>query len=167
MPRKFNLKELDANIVGLVEALNSYPGVATIGSCGGHEVITNPSQWEVGSWYVKFDIEHNDTGWLVVEFLGWAINDDYRSTTTNVSFMPIAAPPYLNEPGECLHFVIEGYNGEDPDKLASFLKRVRRELILQPFPKPMQHGNSRSNCLPGRIHPPGIQYRLITFSVSS
>lgn len=34
--------ELDANIVKLVQALNRYPGVMTVGSCGGHEVITNP-----------------------------------------------------------------------------------------------------------------------------
>lgn len=32
------------NIVGLVRALNRYPGLMTIDSCGGHETITNPSQ---------------------------------------------------------------------------------------------------------------------------
>ena len=41
--------ELDANIVRLVQALNRYPGVMTVGSCGGHETITNPSQWQAGT----------------------------------------------------------------------------------------------------------------------
>jgi tRNA(Phe) wybutosine-synthesizing methylase Tyw3 len=36
--------ELDANIVRLVQALNHYPGVMTVGSCGGHDMITVPFQ---------------------------------------------------------------------------------------------------------------------------
>ena len=41
--------ELDANVVRLVQALNRYPGVMTVGSCGGPETITNPSQWQAGT----------------------------------------------------------------------------------------------------------------------
>jgi tRNA(Phe) wybutosine-synthesizing methylase Tyw3 len=42
--------DLDATIVTLVRALNRYPGVMTVGSCGGHEVITTPSQWSMVSF---------------------------------------------------------------------------------------------------------------------
>ena len=121
----------DPNIVGLVRALNHYPGLMTIGSCGGHEVITNPSQWEAGTWYVKFDLHADRLGWYVLEHLAWAINEDYRGAGHHVILMPIAPPPYLNTPGKCLHFVVEGYEGEDPDKLAHFLEAVRRYLTTK------------------------------------
>lgn len=102
--------ELDSNIVGLVRALNKYPGVITVGSCGGHEPPLQPSQWLAGSWYVKFDIVPDRTGWYVLEHLAWAINEDCRLLgNQHVILMPIAAPPYLNTPGRCLAFVIEGY----------------------------------------------------------
>jgi tRNA(Phe) wybutosine-synthesizing methylase Tyw3 len=52
----------DPNIVGLVHALNRYPGLMTVGSCGGHKIITNPSQWEAGIWYVKFDLHADRLG---------------------------------------------------------------------------------------------------------
>jgi hypothetical protein len=55
--------ELDSNIVNLVRALNRYPGVMSIGSCGGHEAITNPSQWQAGTWYVKCNLPSGKFGW--------------------------------------------------------------------------------------------------------
>ncbi|MCI0709769.1 MAG: hypothetical protein L0154_06355 [Chloroflexi bacterium] len=42
--------------------------------------------------------------------------------------LPKSSPPYLNTPGKCLRFVIEGYDGEDPDKLADFLDETRKDL---------------------------------------
>src|SRR5690606_30279952 len=48
--------ELDPNIVKQVQALNRYPGVTTVGSCSGREIITNPSLWQAGTWYVKFNL---------------------------------------------------------------------------------------------------------------
>lgn len=132
-PRSNSKKDIpyetfDQNIVGLVRALNRYPGLMTIGSCGGHEVITNPSQWEAGTWYVKFDLHADRLGWYVLEHLAWAINEDYRGAGHHVILLPTAPPPYLNTPGQCLHFVVEGYEGEDPDKLAHFLESVRKHL---------------------------------------
>lgn len=118
----------DPNIVGLVRALNRYPGLMTIGSCGGHEIITNPSQWVAGTWYVKFDLHADRLGWYVLEHLAWAINEAYRGAGHHVILLPTAPPPYLNTPGQCLHFVVEGYEGEDPDKLAHFLESVRKHL---------------------------------------
>ena len=121
--------EIDANMVALVKALNRYPGVTTIGSCGGHEVITNPSQWEAGTWYVKFNLPANRRGWYLLEHLSWAINHDCRRAGRQAMLLPTSVPPYLNTPGKCLCFVLEGFGGENPDELASFLDKVRQYLV--------------------------------------
>lgn len=120
--------ELDANIVNLVRALNRYPGVMTVGSCGGHEIITNPSQWQAGTWYVKFTLPSGKFGWYLLEHLAWVVNEDYRGSGKNVMLLPTSAPPYLNTVGQCLHFIIEGYSGENPDELAEFLDVTRKYL---------------------------------------
>lgn len=46
---------LDPNIRPLVELLNTHPGVATVGSCGGHPDPT-PLQQPAGRWFVSFMI---------------------------------------------------------------------------------------------------------------
>ncbi len=120
--------ELDANIVRLVQALNRYPGVMTVGSCGGHEIITNPSQWRAGTWYVKFTLPSGKFGWYLLEHLAWVVNEAYRGSGRNVILLPTSAPPYLNTVGQCLHFTIEGYDGENPDELAEFLDATRKYL---------------------------------------
>ena len=118
--------ELDANIINLVKALNAFPGVITVGSCGGHEEITNPSQWPAGSWYVKFKLPRDRLGRYVLEFLAWVINENCRSLGGDaVVLIPTAAPPYLNTPGDVLYFVVEGYEGEDSDALAELLQEFR------------------------------------------
>jgi hypothetical protein len=122
--------ELDENIISLVQALSRYPLLITLGSCGGHEVKDNPSQWDAGTWYVTFRLPATKGGWLVLEHLAWAINHDYRSGNPDVSLLPKSPPPFLNTPGEMLRFAIEGYNGADPDDLAQFLKRVRGYLTM-------------------------------------
>lgn len=120
---------LDPNIVSLVRALNGYPAVVTIGSCGGHENPTNPSQWEAGSWYVKFEIMPDRTGWYVLEHLAWVVNENARLLgEENVILLPISAPPHLNIPGRCLSFVIEGRGNADPNELAKDVSELRRYL---------------------------------------
>lgn len=120
--------ELDPNIVRLVQALNRYPGVMTVGSCGGHEVISNPSQWQTGTWYVKFSLPSGKFGWYLLEHLAWVINEDYRGSGRSVILLPISPAPYLNTVGQSLRFVIEGYEGENPDELAEFLDATRKHL---------------------------------------
>src|SRR5690606_42160119 len=68
-------------------------GVTTVGSCGGHEIITNPSQWQAGTWYVKFNLPSGRFGWYLLEHLAWVINEDYRdrkSTRLNSSHVKIS-----------------------------------------------------------------------------
>lgn len=115
--------EIDRNVRSLVRILNLYPYVETIGSCGGHEEITNASQAPAGDFWVKFEIKNLPNARFAIEFLAWAINSDYRRAGHDVVFMPTSAPPYLNTPGECLYWVIEGYQS-DPEELAAFLSSV-------------------------------------------
>lgn len=124
---KLNYKELDSNIVNLVRALNAFPGVVTIGSCGGHP-DPGPGQWPEGRWYVKMEFEKNEAGWIALEFLAWAINVDYASEY-HAFFYPTSAPPYLNRPGKMLAFALEGRDVE-PDDLAEFLDTVREECFI-------------------------------------
>ena len=60
--------QLDQNIIELCRALNSFTGIRTIGSCGGHE---NPASYQLpaGAWHVLFRVEHDDDGWYALEFL--------------------------------------------------------------------------------------------------
>jgi hypothetical protein len=46
---------LDPNIRPLVALLNTHPGIATVGSCGGHPDPT-PLQQPAGRWFVSFMI---------------------------------------------------------------------------------------------------------------
>ena len=95
----------DLNIRQLVAVINTFDGLTVIGGCAGHP-DPQPDQWPAGSWYVMFTVQRTDQGWLALEFLAWAINNDYRRGGHQVLFSPIAPPPYLNEPGQSLQFVI-------------------------------------------------------------
>ncbi len=123
-------KDLDPNIDALVKALNAFPGITTIGSCGGHE---NPTlaQAPAGSWWVKMEIARDDDGHFALEFLAWLINHGGRCAGSRVILLPDAPPPYVNFPGRVLTYLLEG-EGEDPDELAAWINKCRRELYVDP-----------------------------------
>src|SRR3954451_23348932 len=108
------VSDLDPNIVSLVEALNSFKGITTVGSCGGH-VDPGPAQRPAGEWTVTFMLGPTDDGWRALEFLAWLVNNDSRRSGSKVHLEPFAPPPYLNTPGECLVFRLSGWGGEDPE----------------------------------------------------
>ena len=119
--------EIDTSMRELVRALNAFQGVNTIGSCGGHPE-PGPGQWPEGCWYVKMTFDHNEDGWMALEFLAWAINRDY-SSAHKVILYPTSPPPYLNEPGKMLTFALEGREN-DPDDLAHFLNMEREHDFI-------------------------------------
>jgi len=126
MPR-IPYREIDPNIVALVRVLNAFPTVTTIGSCGGH-VNPGPCQAAEGSWDISFTVTHNEDGWLDLEFLTWVINGYEVDRGQSVRLEPYAPPPYLNEPGRCLRFVLAGWDGCDPHTIAKDIRRLRRHL---------------------------------------
>jgi hypothetical protein len=115
---------LDPNIRRLVAALNGFDGIQTIDSCGGHQNPA-PGQWPAGHWCISLKVAHTEEGWRGLEFLAWAVNDDYARSGHDVQLIALSAPPYLNVPGDTLLFFLEGSNGEDADALADWLLEAK------------------------------------------
>jgi hypothetical protein len=109
--------ELDPPVVGLIRVLNEFPGIETVGSCGGHDAQKNPSQCPADEWYVTFALEPADSqalvavptpeAWISLEFLAYEIN--YIAARREVRLAPFASPPYLNRPGRMLLFQVDGF----------------------------------------------------------
>ena len=130
-------KELDPAIVPLVRALNRFPAVHTLGSCGGHD---EPEIGKAGPgmWWVTFEVDHTQAGWVSLEFLAWVI---YRSLSAPITLRPDAYPPFLNWPGRELRFVLElselsepsgmdVFCVETPAGLAKWLTDVKKEFYV-------------------------------------
>jgi hypothetical protein len=122
--------EIDAKIKRLVDALNAFDGVATLGSCGGHPEPLEGGQWPEGSWYVTFRLRHDSHGWRALEFLAWLINHDYVESEPRVRLYPDSVPPYLNTPGSTLKFALEGCEGASANALASFMNQQRKRCFI-------------------------------------
>jgi hypothetical protein len=117
--RLIDYHELDENIVLLVRALNAFPGIATIGSCGGHE---NPSEIQrpAGEWFVTFRVTHTQGGWKSLEYIAGAITlDPWRTSLTVHTSQP------GNATGRAMFFSLQGWENANPDRTANYLNRVR------------------------------------------
>src|SRR3954465_825727 len=123
--------DLDPNIVALVEALNAFKGISTVGSCGGHP-DPGPGQKPAGEWTVSFKLAPNDNGWGALEFLAWLVNNNARRSGSKVHLEPFASPPYLNTPGECLAFHLAGWGEEDPEAFARLLRESKEQCYVPP-----------------------------------
>jgi hypothetical protein len=136
--------EIDAKIRRLVDAINAFEAVATIGSCGGHPEPLKGGQWPEGSWYVTFEVRHDTHGWRALEFLAWLVNHDYVQAEPHVRLYPDSLPPYLNKPGSMLKFALEGWQHADPDALATFMNKLRAECYI-PAAKRRKKRTARSH----------------------
>lgn len=125
-----NGQQIDTNIVRLVTVMNTFQGITTLGSCGGHPA-PRPNQWPEGEWYIQFEVDHSEHGWFALEFITWVITDYVRSGH-NVTLYPVAPPPYLSTPGTVLSFVLEGHGGEDPEALAAWMNKTRERYYISP-----------------------------------
>src|ERR1039458_10237488 len=103
--------EIDPPVRNLCRVLNSFPGIATYTSCGGHAVPANSAQAEQGTWYVDFHVDRSDDGWISLEFLGHVA---YDLAPDGVVLEVYAKPPYLNHPGQMLFFRWAGQDPDDP-----------------------------------------------------
>lgn len=124
--------QLDPPVRALCRALNSFSGILTIGSCGGH--LAEDAFRAENRWWVSFGLDVAEDGrptyaaWLALEFIAWAFRDMWRGGY-RVEIAPVSLPPYLNEPGQMLAFSIEGWRdtdgtgeGIEPDRVAQFLE---------------------------------------------
>jgi len=83
------------------------------------------------SGWVKFTVAKSELGWRTLEFLAWVVGD-MVAAGERLHFFPVAPPPYLNTPGQCLGFVTECYplDGDQDSrfrKVAEFVHRCRKE----------------------------------------
>lgn len=126
-------KELDENVVNLVTALNEFEGIYTVGSCGGH-TNNKPYQKPEGEWMVVFQLEFNETevsteGWFSLEFLVWFCNNNLARSGYDVNIRTFSPPPYLNNPGNSISFILEG-KGVSPDFVVEELKSLKEECFI-------------------------------------
>ena len=111
------------------QAIEGFEGITSC-SCGDPEPdADDPSRIYPG--WVKFGIEKSELGWRLLEFLGWVTGDMLRAGE-RLEFFPTSPPPYLNEPGSCLSFVIEIHplDGDEEErftKVADFVDQCRKE----------------------------------------
>jgi hypothetical protein len=122
--------ELDRNIIKLVRALNSFAGIQTIGSCGGHK---DPQSYQQpkGSWLITLEVDHSEEGWFALEFLAWFVNNNLVRGGWRVQLTLHAFPPFINVPGEALYFALAG-EGETPDLIAQELRAAKKGFYVSP-----------------------------------
>ena len=125
------------SIEKIKDVIASFEGI-TWCSCGGSTPHKEDSSRNDPGW-VKFGIEKSELGWRLLEFLGWATTDMIRAGE-RLKLFPTSPPPYLNEPGNCLSFVIEIFpkDGDQETrftKVAEFLNRCRLDYWADCKPK--------------------------------
>jgi hypothetical protein len=125
---------IDPPVQRLVDVLNSFPGIETFTSCGGHQgAPEGGSQAEEGCWYVDFHVERSDEGWISLEFFAWLA---YDVTPPGVQLRAFAKPPYLNFPGQMLFFRWAGSSPDAPestaDAMADLFDRYGDEFFAGP-----------------------------------
>lgn len=113
--------ELDERVADLVSALNDLMDVYTFSSCGGHAVITNPSQRPEGEFYVCFSITPHPAGWRSLEKITFAAS----------AFLDVKVTAWWNgiyERGRddgVMDFQLAGGIESDPHELATILKGLK------------------------------------------
>jgi hypothetical protein len=122
--------KIDKNMVNLIWALNTFEGIRTIGSRGGH-AYPQPYQRPERSWLVTLRVEHSERGWCALEFLTWYFNDNLARSGERVWLSPHSAPPYRNIPGKTLYFTLKG-KWVSPEWLAKGLSAAKKKLYVCP-----------------------------------
>ena len=102
----------------------------TWANCG-YPLESSVDESPTDAGWVKFGLEKSETGWRTLEFLAWLVNDMVRAGE-RLHFFPTAPPPYLNEPGACLSFVLEcyPYSGDMAErfqKVSEFIEDCHRD----------------------------------------
>lgn len=120
---------IDARVQKLVAALNRFPGITTIGSCGGHP-DPGPRRWPQGTCYVKFRVTETDGGLFSVQVLAWLLRD-FRQAGLAWRLVRLTPPAGMQEPEGEMTFALEGLWGTDPDALADFLDVQRKQLVAR------------------------------------
>ena len=110
--------EIDANMIRLVDSLNSLEGIDTMSSCGGH-ADPEIGQAAEGEYYVSFEVDMRQgrptrAAWASVALIEWAACQVGAAVLVWVN---------ADEPDPlALMFEVKGQG--DPDKLAGILEEI-------------------------------------------
>jgi hypothetical protein len=104
-----------SELVWPARVLNAMPGIIATATVYDYP---DESEWAL-SWHILpaerytsvFDAGPDPKGWAVSEWLIWLARDFMRSDYA-VSSRVTAAPPFINQPGESMTFLIEGVIGQ-------------------------------------------------------
>jgi hypothetical protein len=120
--------EQDQKVLKLVRAFNEFDGVRATVNSG---VIRSRSGSSNGKdWSICLEISQDETGWFLLEFLAWLINNDFQKAGMEVRFFPVSQPPYLQIPGRNLMFVVEGRC--PAEQAATAIQLARKECYVSP-----------------------------------
>ena len=120
--------EQDQKILKLIRALNEFDGVRATVNSG--VVRLRSEAPESKDWSICVEIPQDETGWFLLEFLSWLINNDFQKAGMEVRFLPFSQPPYLKIPGRNLMFVIEGRC--PAEQVATGIQLARKECYVPP-----------------------------------
>jgi hypothetical protein len=109
-------RDVPPELVWAVRVLNALPGIRAFGTVYDYD---GQQEWSLG-WNILpaerytsvFDAGPDAKGFAVTEWLVWLARDFERSGFSVWSRMT-SPPPYLNEPGESLSFLVEGVVGTE------------------------------------------------------
>jgi hypothetical protein len=112
------LNDLDHNIVSLVVELNSFPGISTFSSCGGHLHPTALSQCPEGVFQINFNVYPLHGGWRSLELIASAVSESADHGKLSITLWSMGG-------GGSVCFELSGCDHADPDRLAEFLTQLR------------------------------------------
>ena len=105
--------EVEPRIKHLVEAFNRLPGICTISSCGGHEVIDNQTQSPADGFNIDFVVDNENGGMNSLRLI-----TKMARITGGENIIIIT----WHNPSNLSAFTIDGKNNASPDKFAKALE---------------------------------------------
>lgn len=112
------LKDLEHNIVSLVAELNTFPGITTFSSCGGHLHPTALSHCHEGDFEVNFNVDPLRGGWRSLELIASAVSESVDHGKLSITLWSMGG-------GGSVCFELTGCDHADPDSLAELLSLSR------------------------------------------
>ncbi len=110
--------QIDQRVKRIVKSLNTFPGIYTFSSCGGHAKQTCTSQVPKNEFNVNFSVDPARGGWRSLELIVYALGESPECQNLKVEAWPNGTPG-------CLSFELRGIQNADPDELANLFDSLR------------------------------------------
>lgn len=136
---------VEPRVKHLVNVFNSLPGICTTSSCGGHEIILNPTQSPADGFHIDFIVDKEKGGQRSLELITQMARITGGENIVIISWYT---------PSNRSVFTIEGENSASPKKLANALEiaisKIGRKNFILPKPavKPKNPIEKEEEILP-------------------